>query len=158
MLVLHFSGILRKKEVPLFFQLPSLFESNFFSLNIFTQKNNKYWCQLLKVSVFSIGSDPQEEVLQPSCSAENSSDVIDNIPGIRGQVLNSLDRPSLERFRVSHFGPRIPVKLTGKQNWIFECCCACSECIEIGKRRGHLNLFIVMRCECERILPAKLCA
>jgi hypothetical protein len=125
---------LRKKEAPLFFQLPSLFESKIFSLNIFTRKNIKYWCQLLNVSVFSVGSDPQE-VLQPSCSTENSSDVIDNIPGIRGQVLNSLDKPSLERFRVSHFGPRIPVKLTGKQSWICECCCAYSECIEIGKRK-----------------------
>jgi hypothetical protein len=127
---------LRKKEVPLFFQLPSLFESKIFSLNISTRKSIKYWCQLLKVSVFSVGSGPQEEVLQPSCSTENSSDVIDNIPGIRGQVLNSLDRPSLEKFRVSHFGPRIPVKLTGKQSWICECFCACSECIEIGKRKG----------------------
>jgi hypothetical protein len=90
----------------------------------------------LKVSVFSVGSDPQEEVLQPSVSTKNSSDVIDNIPGIRGQVLNSLDKPPLERFRVSHFGPRIPVKLTGKQSRIYECCCAYSECIEIGKRKG----------------------
>lgn len=65
------------------------------------------------LSALSAGSDPQEEVLQPSCSTENSSDVIVNIPGIRGQVLNSLERPSLERFRVSHFGPRIPVRLTG---------------------------------------------
>jgi len=89
----------------------------------------------LKVSIFSVGSDPQEEVLQPSGSTENSSDVIDNIPGIRGQLLNSLDRPSLERFRASHFGPRIPVKLTGKQSWVCECCCAYSECIEIGKRK-----------------------
>ena len=83
------------------------------------------------ICFFSVGSDPQEEVLQPSCSTENSSDVIDNIPRIRGQVLNSLDRPSLEKFRVSHFGPRIPVKLTGKQSWICECFCAYSECIEI---------------------------
>ena len=64
---------------------------------------------------FSVGSDPQEEVLQPSGNTESSSVVMDDIPGIRGQVLISLDRPSLERFRISHFGPRIPVKLTGKQ-------------------------------------------
>ena len=126
---------MRKKDTPLFFQLPSLFESKIFSLNIFTPRNIKYWCQLLKLNVFSVGSDPQEEVLRPSGSTENSSDVIDNIPGIRGQVLNSLDRPSLERFRLSHFGPRIPVKLTGKQSWICECCCACSDWIEIGKRK-----------------------
>ena len=127
---------MRRKEVPLFFQLPFLFKSKIFSLNIFTRKNIQHWCQLLKVSFFSVGSDPQEEVFQPSCNTESSSDVIDNIPGIRGQELNSLERPSLERFRLSHFGPRIPVKLTGKQSWICECCCAYNECIEMGKRKG----------------------
>jgi hypothetical protein len=115
-------------------------------LNIFTPKHIKYLCQLLTVFVYflSVGSDTQKEVLQPSGSTEDSAVVIDIIPGIRGQVLNSLDRPSLERFRVSHFGPRIPVKLTGKQSWICKCYCAYSECIEIGKRRDCRNLFIVM--------------
>jgi hypothetical protein len=97
-------------------------------------------------------------VLLSSGNTENISVVIDNVPGVRGQVLNSLDRPSLERFRASHFGPRIPVKLTGKQNWICVSGCAHSEYIETGMRRGHLDSFSIMGCECKAMsmLLAKL--
>jgi hypothetical protein len=40
--------------------------------------------------------------------------MIDNIPGVKGHMLKSLEKPSLEGFRAAHFGPHIPVKLTGK--------------------------------------------
>lgn len=58
-------------------------------------------------------SDPQEAVSQPSSNTEHSSAIADNIPGIRGQMLNTLEKPSLEGFRAAHFGPRVPAKLTG---------------------------------------------
>jgi hypothetical protein len=64
--------------------------------------------------MFLAVSEPQQAVSQPSINTEHSSVMVDNIPGIKGQMLNSLEKPSLEGFRAAHFGPRVPVKLTGK--------------------------------------------
>jgi hypothetical protein len=58
--------------------------------------------------------EPQQAVSQPSSNTEHSSVMVDKIPGIKGQMLNSLEKPSLEGFRAAHFGPRVPAKLTGK--------------------------------------------
>ncbi|XP_063217105.1 lysine-specific demethylase 8 [Bacillus rossius redtenbacheri] len=38
---------------------------------------------------------------------------VDQIPGVSGESLPVLDRPSIERFRTEHFSTRLPVKLTG---------------------------------------------
>jgi hypothetical protein len=53
-------------------------------------------------------------VSQLSSNTQHGSVMIDNILGVRGQMLKSVEKPSLEGFRAAHFGPRIPVKLTGK--------------------------------------------
>jgi hypothetical protein len=63
--------------------------------------------------MFFAVSNPQQAVSQPSSNTDHSSVTVDNIPGIKGQMLNTLEKPSLEGFRAAHFGPRVPAKLTG---------------------------------------------
>jgi hypothetical protein len=72
-------------------------------------------CGLLESHSFAV-SEPQEAALQPSSNADHSLVMVDNIPGIKGQMLSTLEKPSLEGFRAAHFGPHVPAKLTGRWN------------------------------------------
>ncbi|PNF15568.1 Lysine-specific demethylase 8 [Cryptotermes secundus] len=65
------------------------------------------------LSMLSSVSEQQQAVSEPSSNTEHSSVMVHNIPGIKGQMLNTLEKPSLEGFRAAHFGPRVPAKLTG---------------------------------------------
>ncbi|PSN42183.1 Lysine-specific demethylase 8 [Blattella germanica] len=63
-------------------------------------------------------------IVQPEMSSQQDTNVtsihlecvptlVQDIPGVRGEMLLSLEKPSLEKFRTNHFIPRVPVKLTG---------------------------------------------
>jgi hypothetical protein len=94
-----------------------------FGLNIFSSRNMKfcvlfhmnYWKCFFFCFFFCFAvPESQQAGSQPSSNTEHSSVTIDNIPGIRGQMVSNLERPSLEGFRAAHFGPRVPAKLTGR--------------------------------------------
>ncbi|XP_069683955.1 bifunctional peptidase and arginyl-hydroxylase JMJD5 isoform X2 [Periplaneta americana] len=65
------------------------------------------------LSLLSSGIKPQEGEVHVTNNIKQNTDKAYDIPGIKGQLLNVLEKPSLEGFRTAYFSPQIPVKLTG---------------------------------------------